>query len=112
MPRKIKRKTSGSRKANFRGKKGISVFRFISIFILIGAGVFYLMQVGKISVTAYEANDLKRQIKELESEKKILELEAVKLQSMASINKRLNDLKMVAVEKLEYIGNDKAVAVK
>lgn len=95
-----------------RKKRGASIFKLLSIFILFGLGIFYLMQVGKNSVTVYEVNDLKRQVKELENKKELLELEAVKLQSMANINERLNDLKMVAVEKLEYIGGDKTVAVK
>lgn len=115
MPRQQKRrKTTKSRTSSRRNKKtsNFYIFRLLTICILVGVGVFYLMQIGKSSTTVYEINDLKRQIKELTTKKELLELEAVKLQSMASINERLEDVKMVAVEKLEYIEGGKSVAVK
>jgi hypothetical protein len=115
MPRQQKRRRTTKRSSSSRRRKKTSnfyIFRLISICILIGIGVFYLMQIGKSSTTVYEANDLKRQIKELKNKKEILELETVKLKSMANINERLGDMKMVAVEKIEYIEGEKAVAVK
>ena len=115
MPRIKKRKMITRRSSGSRRRKSSNNFyiiKLLTICLLVGIGVVYLMQIGKSSTTVYEANDLKRQINELKTKKELLELEAVKLKSMANINERLEDIKMVAVEKLEYVEGEKAVAVK
>ncbi len=83
----------------------------LCICFLIGIGVFYLLQVNEKSTSAYKMNDLKKEISNLKEAKESLELKASELQSLASVNDRLEDLKMVAVEKMEYLKTKEAVAV-
>lgn len=113
MPRIIKKRIA---KKNTRKSKktnhGFFIVRVLSLCLLLGIGVFYLLQIGKGATAGYAVNDLKKTIAELENQKQLLEIETVKLRSMSNIDERLNDLKMTAVDKLEYLEGEKAVAKK
>ena len=112
MARKLKKRITKRKNIKKHKNGGFYFIRLFSIWLLIGIGLFYLFQVGKGPTAIYEIDDLQRQISNLEDQKKLLELKAVELRSMSKIEERVDDLKMIAVEKVKYIENNKAMAKK
>jgi len=109
MPRVVKKRKVRKYK---KRKIDFPIFKIFSICVLLVVDGFYLFQVNKSSTIVYEISDLKNKISELKDKKELLELDVARSQSIASINDRIKDLKMVATERIKYIETGTAVAIK
>ena len=113
MPKVLKtRKTKITRTRKSRKKnRGFLFLRIAIIFTFLGVGIFNLLQINHKSTSVYEVDNLKNRIEKLKDKKEIMELEASKLQSLASIYERLDSVKMEAVEKIEYLKQKEEMAM-
>jgi hypothetical protein len=103
-------------KKNIIKKKGIAYLSLINKAIIIGcilSGVYYIVSINNISIKGFVLKDLKTDLSQLMQEKEILELKVMELESYDNISRRAEQLKMVKVDKIDYITvTDEAVAVK
>lgn len=73
----------------------------------------YLFCINDLSVKGFQMKELSKKSRELSDEKNKLELDALKLGSLAQVEGKISHLGMVKVEKTEYITHkEKAVAVR
>jgi hypothetical protein len=85
----------------------------ISVLCLIAImGAFYLVQVNRATTKGYEIRDLEKRINVLEEDTRKAELEVAELQSLDSIEQRMETLGMVPVERIQYVKVPGTVAVK
>lgn len=64
---------------------------------------FYVMQTNAASTKGYLMSDLENHIKTLEQENRRLEVEISKNQSMQSIQERLAQVNLVAIDRADYL---------
>ena len=81
-------------------QKIIVKFVFCLIMIL---GISYVVSVNNLSIKGFVLNDLKLKVSELQKENENIELKVMNLESYENITKRANELKMVKVDKIDYI---------
>lgn len=99
---------NNNHKRNICGTKRKSHFNlgFISIFMLIMI-IFvtfsYVLVKNDLSIKGFVINDLQKQIKNLETEKEKLEFSVMEIESYNNLTKRIENLGMVKVDKIEYI---------
>jgi hypothetical protein len=106
----MKRKTGikRSKKNDFQfdwKKANILICFLIAVF-----GVGYLIQVNSLATKGYQIKDLEKKVAQLNQEKSDLQLEALSLQSVGSVNAKLEEMNMVALGKEDFLAA-KPVAV-
>lgn len=85
---------------------------FILILLII-FGLAYFWQINNISTQGFQMKELEKNIQLLKEENQKLELEAARQQSMLNIDEQVQELGLVAVDKVEYLRPvGPAVAVK
>jgi len=78
------------------------IIKFIFCLIII-CGISYVISVNNLSIKGFVLADLKLKVSELQKENENIELKVMNLESYENINKRANELKMVKVDKIDYI---------
>jgi len=87
----------------------------LNIFILIGfisMTFFYIIQTNGLVGCNYQIRKQSQKIKELELEGQRIEMEIVQWQSPANLEGLVDSLKMIEVEGVVYLGEEKAMAIK
>lgn len=77
--------------------------RFLVFFLLITAAAAYFWQVTSLSVKGFQIKELEKNIQQLKTENKKLELDLTAQESMINLEERVKDLNLVAVDKVEYL---------
>lgn len=117
---KFTRHTIKLEKAAEKKEKATKRFRFVSLnlkLVIIGMAILmgftYLVQVNKVSTTGFEIQELEQRAAELKKENTKLELEAARLESLANIEQKVQELNLVSTEKVDYLEiRDSQVAQK
>lgn len=78
--------------------------------IVIASGVYYLGGTNDLSIKHFVVQENKRKLYSLKDENRSLETKIMALSSYNSINKKVADLKMVKVDKVDYITLNQVVA--
>ena len=78
------------------------IIKFIFCLIII-CGISYVVSVNNLSIKGFVLADLKSKVSELQKENENIELKVMNLESYENIIKRVNELKMVKVDKIDYI---------
>jgi cell division protein FtsB len=78
----------------------LNKFLFVVIFI---SGIYFVATINDLSIKGFVLQDLKKQVNNLSSENRNIELQIMELESFDSIAKRASDMKMVRVDKIDYI---------
>ena len=78
------------------------IIKFIFCLIII-CGTSYVVSVNNLSIKGFVLSDLKSKIAELQKENENIELKVMNLESYENIIKRADELKMVKVNKINYI---------
>ena len=73
----------------------------ISVFVLF-FGFVYVIQLSSVSTKGYDINDLQKQVNQLQRENRKMNVEISKYRSMQSIQERLSNTDLVAVDKVTY----------
>jgi len=84
---------------------------FITIMLLSLLSLFYLAQSNEVATKGYLIRSLEQKKQEAVAENKRLQVEAARLRSISEIKNKAEELGVVPVKKLEYLGK-KAVAAK
>lgn len=82
---------------------------FLSLILCFGIG--YLILVNSVATKGYQTKSLEKEKKNLEKEQKELELQIFSLKSLERIKQEAEESKMVAIDKIEYLGR-KAIALQ
>jgi hypothetical protein len=91
----------------------LKIFNKIIFAIVIILGVSYIIGFNGLTIKGFTLNELKLEHNKIAEENKKLELEAMTLSSYGNISDKINNLKMVAVGKVDYInGRVETVAKK
>ena len=108
MPAKVKKHKSLYCQNKIKKKNGVKknwhqiANRLLMLFVVV-LGVGYIAAVNDISIKGFVLDGLKNQQIKLEGNNKHLELEIMALESYDTIDKRAHELKMVKVDKVDYI---------
>jgi len=89
----------------------ISLGLIVVVFMFITATLF-LLQSNRIAVKGYEINELEKKIDELRETNNKLKTESVKLQSISLIQEKIDNLKMVPVNQINYVTEKTGVAMR
>ncbi|MEI7498632.1 MAG: hypothetical protein WCK11_05145 [Candidatus Falkowbacteria bacterium] len=89
--------------------KRLNVLVFLLFIISSGA---YLIGVNEYSIKQLEVQQKKRQAKAIKSEINQLEVQAMALSSLNSLSPRVDNLKMVKVDTMEYLDVKPVVALR
>ncbi len=99
----------------FAGKAGkiINLKRFnIALFLLIiVGGVYFLTGINDLTVKGFKLQELKVEASELNEGINNLEEEVMALEAYNNLNKRIDELDMVSVGKIDYLSSSGGVAV-
>ena len=74
--------------------------------LIFTCGLLYLSQVNSLATKGYKIKDLEEKVSELRDKNKKLELDITQLRSTDRINNSIQQLKMVAVARIEYLKPD------
>jgi len=86
--------------------------KFLFVFLAFGL-IYYLTGVNDLTIKGFFMQELKNDVSRLDDENKITELKIMGLKSYNNLSQRAKDLKMVAVEDVNYITvTDDSVARK
>ena len=89
------------------------IFSKILIILIIISGVYFIISVNDLSIKGFMLQELKTELGELDNENVNLELKIMELGSYENISNRARDMKMVKVDKIDYITIiDEVVAIK
>ena len=83
-------------------KKKIFTYTMLGMLTLASLA-FYLVQVNNSSTIGYQLRDLDAQSKSLAEVNKKLEIDIVKVQSIANLDEKVAALNMVPVENIKYL---------
>lgn len=75
-------------------------------------GFLYLIQTSTLATKGYDITDLQRQVRGLEQDTQNLDWQIAEYQSMGSIQERLKQLDLVAVNDAKYVSGAGAVVAK
>jgi len=91
----------------------IKLLNKVIIFFIIFNALYFVMNVNDLSIKGFVLNSQKMKLAKIQDENKQLEQEITKLGSLDNIEKRALEMKLVKVDKIDYITvkND-AVAMK
>ncbi len=78
------------------------IIKFIFCLIVI-CGISYIASVNNLSIKGFVLIDLKTKVLELQKENENIELKVMSLESYENITERAKELKMVKVDKINYI---------
>lgn len=91
----------------------IKLLNKVIIFFIIFNAVYFVMNVNDLSIKGFVLNSQKMKLAKIQDENKQLEQEITKLGSLDNIEKRAQEMKLVKVDKIDYITvKDDAVAMK
>ncbi len=91
----------------------IKLLNKVIIFFIIFNAAYFALNVNDLSIKGYVLNSKKMELDKLVKENKNLELEITRLSSLDNIEKRALAMKLVKVDKIDYIEvKDEAVARK
>ena len=75
----------------------------INCVLIILLGLFYIISINDLSIKGFTLNKIKNNSMVLAKENEDMELKIMDLKSYDSINQRANGLRMVKVDKIDYI---------
>ncbi len=84
--------------------------RIIIIGLVIVLGIGYIAETNSLSTSGYIIHNLESQVSSAQNGVQKLESEVAANQSLASIKKRLSEVKMAPVARIKYISTDAAMA--
>jgi len=91
----------------------VKLLNKVIIFFIIFNAVYFVMNVNDLSIKGFVLNSQKMKVLKLTDENRALELEITKLSSLSNVEKRAQEMKLVKVDKIDYIEvKDGAVAMK
>lgn len=76
--------------------------RFIMVMILI-SGIYFVISANDLSIKGFVLQELKLELADINKENKNINLKIMELESYDNISKKAKDLRMVKVEKMDYI---------
>ncbi|KKR32807.1 MAG: hypothetical protein UT64_C0022G0006 [Candidatus Falkowbacteria bacterium GW2011_GWF2_39_8] len=79
--------------------------------MIIITGVMYLIGTNDVSIKSYVLQQHKKQAMKLRNDNNDLELKTMSLSSYNNLSKRVENLKLVKVDKIDYINTNNAVAL-
>lgn len=98
--------------ASGRAKIGLMAAGFLLIASVVASGAAYLYQVNDLAMLGYQMRDAAGLVQELERESKQLQIKEVELKSMYSIEKSVENLKLVKSADVAYVEINNSVAMK
>lgn len=88
--------------------RGMRSTLLVSVMFL---SVAYMVRINSVSASGYEIHNLEKQVNELNSQVQNLQIKVADAGSMSNIEKRLPELNLVAVTKIQNLSNASAVAM-
>ena len=89
------------RKQNFFTK--IKFVNLLLAVLIVSSGFSYLVSINKLVVSGFKLQSLRQKVEALSSENEAIAAQQVSLESYANLEQKIKDLKMVAVDKIDYI---------
>lgn len=71
--------------------------------LMLVSGLAYILQMNVLSTTGYHIRQLENELAQTRKETRDLELKALALQSMSSVQDRLNQVALVEIERPEFL---------
>lgn len=90
----------------------LRILNRLLILFIVASGAYYIISVNDLSIKGFVINELKSEISRLQTDNAKYELRAMELESYEVINKRAIELKMVKVDKIDYIDIAGSVVAK
>jgi len=113
---KTKRNFKGSNDNKFNILKFRNInLRFVFFCLIITFGIGYLLIANNTAIKGFKVKELENKVADLQEQNKKLELDAIRLQSVGEVEKKISELSMVKLAKTEYIsatGSSVALAGK
>jgi len=81
----------------------LKIINLAILFIIIVSGVYYLIGTNDLTVKGFSQEKLREKNRQLAKENENLELSITLLSSYNNINSRIKNLKMVAVNNVDYL---------
>ncbi len=103
----------GKRASKRRNRINVMFFKYLVFTLLIACGTYYIIGINDLSIRGFVINNLNSQIYSLENDNDFLEDKIMDLESFSSLDERIEELKMVKVDKIDYLNiSEEVVAVK
>ena len=84
----------------------------VIIFLIIAGGISFVLTINDLSIKGFVVRDLKEKTARLENENEDVELKIMELESFEGLSQKVMDMKMVKVDKIDYITVIDEVVVK
>jgi len=79
------------------------LLNIVVIVLILVMGTMYLVQVNRATTKGYQIRDLEKRINKIEESNQKAQLEIAELQSLDSIEQRMEKLGMVPVDRIHYV---------
>ncbi|MEI8361268.1 MAG: hypothetical protein WCG01_04010 [bacterium] len=99
-------------KKNIKPSNYFSIVNKVMVLLIVICGVSYLVGMNDLSIKHFVVQENKRAVRELKDQNSDLETRIMALSSYNTINKKIASLKMVKVDRLNYINVNAVVAKK
>ncbi|MBD3282092.1 MAG: hypothetical protein GF387_00550 [Candidatus Portnoybacteria bacterium] len=80
-----------------------STISVILVTLIVLGLFFYILEVNAIAGSGYKMRELNKEIKELEAENKIMQVNISNLRSINNLEEKAQDFEMVEAETVEYV---------
>lgn len=80
-----------------------NIFKNLLIIAVIAVSISYLLCINDLSIKGFEIKDLKKQVQKITDDNQQMEIKIADLKSLDSVYDRAQDLRMVKVDKIEYL---------
>jgi cell division protein FtsL len=94
-----------------QSKRAKRFLTYILIFAVLSCGFLYVFVTNNIAAKGYEIRSLTKQMNELNSVNKNLQVEVSNLKSINALGAKSSDLEMVKAQKVEYVSLPKSSAL-
>jgi hypothetical protein len=89
----------------------IKTFNSFLLALIVVGGLYYVTGINDLVVKGFTLHELKNKVALLSEENKNLSVETASLKSYNNLAKRIDNLKMVAVDNVDYVRVDTGVAM-
>ena len=81
----------------------IKLFNLFLFVLIIAAGAYYLVGINRLVVTGFKLQEMRQQAAALSADNQNIEAQRISLESYSNLEQKIKELKMVAVDKIDYL---------
>jgi hypothetical protein len=81
----------------------IKLLNLVLFALIITAGAYYLVGINRLVVTGFKLQEMRQRVAALSVDNQNIENQRIALESYSNLEQKIKELKMVAIDKIDYL---------